>query len=72
MDKKNFNQTVYKLVEDYFNNFSKKPHYLLVNSQFDLARYVDQEDQKQSVDDCFKGMLIVRTPDIAPDKIAVY
>jgi hypothetical protein len=72
MDKKKFNQTVYKLVEDYFNNFSKKPHYLLVNSQVDLANCIDREDEKQYVDDRFKGLLIVRTPDIAPDKLAVY
>ena len=72
MDKTNFYRTVYRLVEDYFNNFSKKPSYLLINSKFDLAKFIDQEDLKQYVEDKFKGMMIVRTPDINEDKIVVY
>ena len=72
MNKNKFYQTVYKLVEDYFNNFSKKPSYLLINSKFDLAKFIDQEDLKQYVQDRFKGMMIVRTPDISEDKIIVY
>ena len=72
MDKTKFYRTVYKLVEDYFNNFSKKPNYLLINSKFDLAKFIDQEDLKQYVEDRFKGMMIVRTPDIKEDKIIVY
>ena len=72
MDKTKFYRTVYKLVEDYFENFSKKPNYLLINSKFDLAKFIDQEDLKQVVDDRFKGMMIVRTPDINEDKIVVY
>ncbi|HZI24881.1 MAG TPA: hypothetical protein VFD46_07390 [Chryseolinea sp.] len=72
MDKTKFYRTVYKLVEDYFNNFSKKPNYLLINSEFDLSKFIDHEDLKQYVDDRFKGMMIVRTPDINPDKIVVY
>ena len=72
MDKTKFYRTVYKLVEDYFNNFSKKPNYLLINSKFDLAKFIDQEDLKQYVEDRFKGMMIVRTPDINEDKMIVY
>jgi hypothetical protein len=72
MDKTNFYRTVYRLVEDYFNNFSKKPNYLLINSKFDLSKFIDKEDLKQYVDDRFKGMMIVRTPDINEDKIVVY
>lgn len=72
MDKEKFYKTVCKLVEDYFNSFAKKPSYLLVNSQFDLNRFVDQEDQKQVMNDRFKGMMIVRTSDISPDKLVVY
>jgi hypothetical protein len=72
MDKTKFYGTVCKLVEDYFDNFSKKPNYLLVNSKFDLAKFIDQEDRKQYVNDRFKGMMIVRTPDINEDKIVVY
>ncbi len=73
MDKDTFYSTVYKLVEDYFTNFSKKPHYLLINSQFDLKNYIDDnEDLKQYVNDKFKGMTIVRTPDISTDKVVVY
>ena len=72
MDKTNFYRTVYKLVEDYFNNFSKKPNYLLINSKFDLAKFIDQEDLKQYVEDKFKGMMIVRTPDMSEDKMIVY
>lgn len=69
MDKEKFYTTVYKLIEDYFSSFSKKPHYLLINSQFDLAQCIDQDDLKQ---DRFKGMTIVRTPDISTDKVVVY
>ena len=72
MDKTKFYRTVYKLVEDYFNNFSKKPNYLLINSKFDLAKFIDQEDLKQVINDRFKGMMIVRTPDINEDKMVVY
>ncbi len=72
MDKEKFYKTVYKLVEDYFNSFSKKPNYLLINSQFDLTQYMDQEDLKKNGTDRFKGMLIVRTPDISSDKVMVY
>lgn len=72
MDKKKFYQTVGRLTEDYFSNFRQKPHYLLVNSQLDLAKYIDHEDRKQYDNDQFKGMMIVRTPDIAPDKVVVY
>ena len=72
MDKTKFYRTVYKLVEDYFDNFSKKPNYLLINSKFDLAKFIEQEDLKQVVNDRFKGMMIVRTPDINEDKIVVY
>ena len=72
MDKTKFYRTFYNLVEDYFNNFSKKPNYLLINSKFDLAKFIEQEDLKQYVEDKFKGMMIVRTPDINEDKIAVY
>ena len=72
MDKTKFYRTVCKLVEDYFNNFSKKPNYLLINCEFDLSKFIDHEDLKQYVDDRFKGMMIVRTPDINPDKIVVY
>ena len=72
MDKTKFYRTVYRLVEDYFNNFSKKPNYLLINSKFDLAKFIDQEDLKQYVEDKFKGMMIVRTPDISEDKMIVY
>ena len=50
MDKTKFYRTVYKLVEDYFDNFSKKPNYLLINSKFDLAKFIDQEDLKQYVE----------------------
>ena len=72
MDQKKFNQTVYYLVEEYFNNFSKKPHYLLVNSKFELADFVEKDDLKNYDNERFKGMMIVRTPDIAPDKLQVY
>ena len=72
MDKTKFYRTVYKLVEDYFANFSKKPNYLLINSKFDLAKFIDQDDLTQVVNDRFKGMMIVRTPDINEDKIVVY
>ena len=72
MDKEKFYKTVYKLVEDYFNNFSKKPNYLLINSQFDLTKCIDNEDLKSYVNDRFKGMMIVRTPDISNDKLIVY
>jgi len=72
MDKTKFYRTVYRLIEDYFDNFSKKPHYLLVNSKFDLAKFMDQEDLKQYVNNRFKGMMIVRTPDINEDQIVVY
>lgn len=72
MDKDKFYQTVYKLVEEYFNNFSKKPNYLLINSQFDLSNYIDGEDLKNYVNDRFKGMEIVRAPDISTDKLMVY
>jgi hypothetical protein len=70
MDKEKFYSTVYKLVEDYFTNFSKKPHYLLINSKVDLSNYID--DHSDLVDDKFKGMTIVRTPDISTDKVMVY
>ncbi|HET6538922.1 MAG TPA: hypothetical protein VFG46_00475 [Chryseolinea sp.] len=72
MDKTKFYKTVYNLIEDYFNNFSKKPNYLLINSKFDLANFIDKEDLKQYVEDRFKGMMIVRTPDINEDKMVVY
>lgn len=72
MDKTKFYRTVYKLVEEYFNDFSKKPNYLLINSKFDLSKFIDKEDLKQYVEDRFKGMMIVRTPDINEDKIVVY
>ena len=72
MDKEKFYDTVYKQVEDYFNSFSKKPHYLEVNSQFDLSKYIDQEDLLHYKDNRFKGMTIVRTPDIGSDKVLVY
>jgi hypothetical protein len=72
MDKTKFYKTIYKLVEDYFNNFSKKPHYLLINSKFDLAKFIEQEDLKNYLNDRFKGMMIVRTPDISEDKMDVY
>jgi hypothetical protein len=72
MDKAKFYKTVYKLIEEYFNNFSKKPNYLLINSKIDLANFIDNEDLKQYVNDRFKGMMIVRTPDIGQDKIVVY
>lgn len=72
MDKEKFYQTVYKLVEDYFASFNKKPHYLLINSQFDLTKCIDPEDLKHDVNDEFKGMMIVRTPDISTDKVVVY
>jgi hypothetical protein len=72
MDKEKFYKTIYKLVEDYFASFSKKPNYLLINSQFDLNKFVDQEDQKQVLNDKFKGMMIVRTSDISQDKLVVY
>lgn len=72
MDKEKFYKTVYKLVEDYFASFNKKPHYLLINSQFDLTKYIDPEDLQQYVNDRFKGMMIVRTPDISTDKVVVY
>ena len=72
MNKTKFYRTVYKLVEDYFNNFSKKPNYLLINSKFDVAKFIDKEDLKQYFEDRFKGMMIVRTPDINEDKIIVY
>jgi hypothetical protein len=72
MDKTRFYRNVYKLVEDYFEDFSKKPHYLLINSKVDLAKFIDQEDWKQYLNDRFKGMMIVRTPDIKEDKMVVY
>lgn len=72
MDKDKFYQTVYKLVEDYFNSFSKKPNYLLINSQVDLTKCIDQDDLKHDGNDQFKGMMIVRTPDISSDKVVVY
>ena len=72
MDKTKFYRTFYNLVEDYFNNFSRKPNYLLINSKFDLAKFIDKEDLKQFVEDRFKGMMIVRTPDINEDKMFVY
>ena len=72
MDKTKFYRTFYNLVEDYFNNFSRKPNYLLINSKFDLAKFIDKEDLKQFVEDRFKGMMIVRTPDINEDKMLVY
>ena len=72
MDKEKFYKTVYKLVEDYFNSFAKKPNYLAVNSSFDLSKCIDQEDLKRYGNDSFKGMLIVRTPDISTDKVMVY
>ena len=72
MDKNKFYQTVYTQIENYFANFSKKPHYLLINSQFDLTNFIDQDDLKHYDNDRFKGMMIVRTPDIAPDKVVVY
>lgn len=72
MDKEKFYKTVYKLIEDYFSSFSKKPNYLLINSQFDLSSFIDQEDLKQYMNDRFKGMMIVRTPDIGSDKVVVY
>jgi hypothetical protein len=72
MDKTKFYKTVCNLVEDYFDTFSRKPHYLLINSKFDLENFIDQEDWKQYVNDRFKGMLIVRTPDIEQDKMIVY
>ncbi len=72
MDREKFYKTVYKLVEDYFTNFNKKPHYLLINSQFDLTKCIDPEDLQQYVNDRFKGMMIVRTPDISSDKVVVY
>lgn len=72
MDKEKFYNTVYKQVEDYFNSFNKKPHYLEVNSQFDLSTCIDQEDLTHYNNDRFKGMTIVRTPDIGSDKVLVY
>jgi len=72
MDKENFYKTVYKLIEDYFSSFNKKPHYLLINSQFDLTKFIDPEDLQHYVNDRFKGMMIVRTPDISSDKLVVY
>ena len=72
MDKEKFYKTVYKLIEDYFSSFNKKPHYLLINSQFDLTKFIDPEDLQQYVNDRFKGMMIVRTPDIGNDKLMVY
>ncbi|HEX6225360.1 MAG TPA: hypothetical protein VFZ52_13170 [Chryseolinea sp.] len=72
MDKTKFYRTVYKLIEDYFNSFSKKPHYLLINSKFDLSKFIDQDDLQHYVNDRFKGMMIVRTPDINEDKMIVY
>ena len=72
MDKEKFYQTVYKLVEDYFNSFSRKPNYLLINSQIDLTKCIDQDDLKDYDSDQFKGMMIVRTPDISSDKVVVY
>ena len=72
MDKEKFYKTVYKLVEDYFNSFAKKPNYLAVNSSFDPSTCIDQEDLKRYGNDRFKGMLIVRTPDISNDKVLVY
>jgi hypothetical protein len=72
MDRDKFHKTVYKLVEDYFNIFSKKPNYLLVNSQLDLTKDVDKEDPKNDVNTIFKGMMIVRTSDISSDKLVVY
>ncbi len=72
MDKDKFYQTVYKLVEDYFENFSKKPNYLLINSEIDLTKFIETEDLKNYVNDRFKGMMIVRTPDIRSDKVVVY
>lgn len=72
MDKEKFHKTLYKLIEDYFCNFNKKPHYLLINSQFDLTQFIDPEDLKHYGNDRFKGMMIVRTPDISSDKLMVY
>ena len=72
MDKAKFYKTVYKLIEDYFNNFSKKPNYLLINSKLDLENFIDQDDLKHYDNDRFKGMMIVRTSDISQDKIVVY
>lgn len=72
MDKEKFYKTVCKLVEDYFTSFSKKPNYLLINSQFDLNKFVDQEDQKHIMNEKFKGMMIVRSSEISQDKVVVY
>jgi hypothetical protein len=72
MDKEKFYNTVYNQVEAYFNSFNKKPHYLEVNSQFDLSKYIDPEDLKHYDNNSFKGMTIVRTPDISSDKVLVY
>ena len=72
MDKEKFYTTVYKLIEDHFTSFRKKPSYLMVNSQFDLTKCMDQEDLKHYNNNEFKGMLIVRASDISHDKVVVY
>ena len=72
MDKEKFYKMVYSSVEEYFNSFNKKPHYLLINSQFDLKTCIDPDDLNNYVNDRFKGMMIVRTPDISSDKVVVY
>lgn len=72
MDKEKFYTTVYKLIEDHFTSFRKKPSYLMVNSQFDLTKFMDQEDLKHYQNNVFKGMMIVRASDISYDKVVVY
>lgn len=72
MDKEKFYSTVYKLIEDHFTSFRKKPSYLMVNPKCDLGTFMDQDDLKQYQNNKFKGMLIVRDSDLSMDKLVVY
>ncbi len=72
MTKEKLYDSVYTLVDDYINNNHKQPKYLFINADFDLTMFLDSNDLHDYIQNSFKGMMIVRSSDVAKEELAVY
>ena len=72
MTKEKLYDSVYTLVDDYVSNNHKQPKYLFINADFDLTMFLDSNDLRDYIQNSFKGMMIVRSSDVAKEELMVY
>ena len=72
MTKEKFYDSVYSLVNDYISHNHKQPKYLFINADFDLTTFLDSKDLYDYIQNSFKGMMIVRSSEVAKDEVVVH